>query len=285
MEFTQSLTTGARSNWRDGIDPGLNTGLFESAAYLSGARPLCFAVSGDDLGTALSRFVARERSPETATACTPGVGHPWLIDLEQECRDHLADLLFLAPWLSRGPTPSGVWTQGSPERAELRLELQGVLQQLDDCQTLRSLKTTSERALQVLDHALEQITVSAVTGRTEREWFTELREKISTSEQRVLERLATIEQLARVTGEFAEADYEFLYDPARRLLAIGFDVSERRRDASFYDLLASESRLCSYVAIAQGQLKQEHWFALGGCSPLRTDSRCCSPGADRCSST
>jgi cyclic beta-1,2-glucan synthetase len=193
----------------------------------------------------------------------PESTNPWLVDLEQECRDHLADLLFLAPWLSRGPTPSGVWTQGSPEQAELRGELQGLLRQLDDCQTLRSLRTTSERAVQVLDLALEQITNSAVTGRTERDWFTELREKVSTGEQRALERLATIEQLARVTGEFAEADYEFLYDPARRLLAIGFDVSERRRDASFYDLLASESRLCSYVAIAQGQLKQEHWFALG----------------------
>ena len=41
--------------------------------------------------------------------------------------------------------------------------------------------------------------------------------------------------------------------------------SERRLDASFYDLLASEARLASFVAIAQGKLPQEHWFALGGC--------------------
>ncbi len=47
------------------------------------------------------------------------------------------------------------------------------------------------------------------------------------------------------------------------LLAIGYNVSERRRDASYYDLLASEARLCSFVAIAQGQLPQESWFALG----------------------
>ena len=39
--------------------------------------------------------------------------------------------------------------------------------------------------------------------------------------------------------------------------------SERRRDASYYDLLASEARLCTFVAIAQGQLPQESWFALG----------------------
>ncbi|MCA1660552.1 MAG: hypothetical protein LC642_08475, partial [Verrucomicrobiaceae bacterium] len=36
-----------------------------------------------------------------------------------------------------------------------------------------------------------------------------------------------------------------------------------RRDASFYDLLASEARLCSYVAIARGQAPQDHWFSLG----------------------
>ena len=43
----------------------------------------------------------------------------------------------------------------------------------------------------------------------------------------------------------------------------GTIVSERRRDSSYYDLLASEARLCCFVAIAQGQLPQESWFALG----------------------
>ena len=47
------------------------------------------------------------------------------------------------------------------------------------------------------------------------------------------------------------------------LFSIGFNVTERRRDTSFYDLLASEARLCSYVAIALGQVPQDHWFSLG----------------------
>ena len=58
-------------------------------------------------------------------------------------------------------------------------------------------------------------------------------------------------------------EYDFLYDKPRRLLAIGYNVGERRQDASYYDLLASEARLSSFVAIAQGQLPQENWFALG----------------------
>ena len=76
-------------------------------------------------------------------------------------------------------------------------------------------------------------------------------------------RIEVIEDLARQAGEFARIDYDFLYDKARHLLAIGYSVSEKRRDASYYDLLASEARLSSFVAIAQGQLPQESWFALG----------------------
>ena len=75
--------------------------------------------------------------------------------------------------------------------------------------------------------------------------------------------MAAQERLARTCQELSDAEFEFLYDNARRLLAIGFNVTERRRDASFYDLLASEARLASFVAIAEGQLQQEHWFALG----------------------
>ena len=57
-------------------------------------------------------------------------------------------------------------------------------------------------------------------------------------------------------------DFGFLYDDDRKLFAIGYNVTQGRRDASYYDLLASEARLASYVAIAQGQVGQEHWFAL-----------------------
>ena len=55
----------------------------------------------------------------------------------------------------------------------------------------------------------------------------------------------------------------FLFDRTRHLLSIGYNVADRRRDSSYYDLLASEARLCTFVAIAQGHLPQESWFALG----------------------
>ncbi len=90
-----------------------------------------------------------------------------------------------------------------------------------------------------------------------------LRELAGLGNQRASERIADIERLALQSSELARMDYDFLFDPTRHLLAIGYNVGERRRDASFYDLLASEARLCCFVAIAQGQLPQESWFALG----------------------
>ena len=75
--------------------------------------------------------------------------------------------------------------------------------------------------------------------------------------------MAAIERLALQCDELAAHGLRLPYDKARHLLAIGYNVGERRRDASYYDLLASEARLCSFVAIAQGQLPQENWFALG----------------------
>jgi cellobiose phosphorylase len=90
-----------------------------------------------------------------------------------------------------------------------------------------------------------------------------LRELAGLGNQRAVERIAVIERLALQSVELARMEYDFLFDKERHLLTIGYNVSERRRDVSYYDLLASEARLYSFVAIAQGQLPQESWFTLG----------------------
>ncbi|MBI5099839.1 MAG: cyclic beta 1-2 glucan synthetase [Nitrospirae bacterium] len=90
-----------------------------------------------------------------------------------------------------------------------------------------------------------------------------LRELARLGNQRACERIAAIERLALQSSELARMEYDFLFDETCHLLTIGYNVGERRRDSSYYDMLASEARLCSFVAIAQGQLPQESWFALG----------------------
>jgi cyclic beta-1,2-glucan synthetase len=63
-------------------------------------------------------------------------------------------------------------------------------------------------------------------------------------------------------GLSGSINMRFLYDPERRLFSIGYNVSEGRLDSAYYDLLASEARLGSFVAIARGDVPVEHWFSM-----------------------
>ncbi len=80
--------------------------------------------------------------------------------------------------------------------------------------------------------------------------------------------VAQLRRRLLVLGERArkfafEMDFGFLVNPERKLLSIGYRVSEHQIDESCYDLLASEARLASLFAIAKGDVATDHWFRLG----------------------
>jgi cyclic beta-1,2-glucan synthetase len=73
-----------------------------------------------------------------------------------------------------------------------------------------------------------------------------------------------LETLAATSLELAsQMEFDFLYDRQRKLLSIGFRCSDGTLDESCYDLLASEARLASFIAIAKGDIPARHWFRLG----------------------
>ncbi|MDL2336940.1 MAG: glucoamylase family protein, partial [Pseudomonadota bacterium] len=73
-----------------------------------------------------------------------------------------------------------------------------------------------------------------------------------------------LEALASRCEQLAwQADFSFLYHRKRHLFHIGYRVAEQQLDAGFYDLLASESRLTSLLAIAKGDVPVRHWASLG----------------------
>ena len=108
----------------------------------------------------------------------------------------------------------------------------------------------------------------------EKNWLENFRKQLSETSRRAKERLLNIQSLSRTCEEFADMRFDFLYDKSQRLLAIGYNVTDHRRDNGYYDLLASESRLTIFLGIAQGKLPQDSWFALGrqltnpGASPI-----------------
>ncbi|KRT75419.1 MAG: glycosyltransferase, cyclic beta-1,2-glucan synthetase [Candidatus Rokubacteria bacterium CSP1-6] len=87
----------------------------------------------------------------------------------------------------------------------------------------------------------------------------------------LIRRLTILARSAR--GMVGAMDFRFLFDPRRKLLAIGYRVTDGSLDPGRYDLLASEARLASFVAIAKGDVPVSHWFRLGrALTPVEQDS-------------
>lgn len=169
----------------------------------------------------------------------------WARALAGQFRAALDELDFFADWARSAPTA----------------EVLDDFPDLGHIPTLRQLADLDDRVTSRMKEGCGSDTNGTPEGRLEHDTF---RKIIMESSLRARERIATLKDLAFRLGELVRPmEWEFLYDRTRHLLAIGYNVSESRRDESYYDLLASEARLGSFVAIAQGQLPQESWFALG----------------------
>lgn len=95
-------------------------------------------------------------------------------------------------------------------------------------------------------------------------WGKKLQEALSRAQWLAGEKIGLVNELIHEIDHFSEEmNLKFLYNSDRRLFAIGYNVDDRRLDSSYYDLLASEARIASFVAIAKGDVPVEHWWALG----------------------
>ncbi len=164
----------------------------------------------------------------------------WLCAMRRQCADLRTDLACLAPWLENGPDQGPM--QPMPP-------FQDKIPSLRDLAGLALFRQTSQARGTVQSG---DSPVSLSPG-----------DPFVLAAERAAQRIAALEDLATRCGELSEMDLDFLYDPTRKLLSIGYNVDTHRRDPGYYDLLASEARLCSFVGIARGQLPIEHWFHLG----------------------
>jgi cyclic beta-1,2-glucan synthetase len=83
----------------------------------------------------------------------------------------------------------------------------------------------------------------------------------SVAAQVLVDRLAAVTTLTKAM--FGAMQFGFLFDATRKILSIGYRITDGSLDPSGYDLLASEARLASFVAIAKGDVPVSHWFHLG----------------------
>ena len=60
-----------------------------------------------------------------------------------------------------------------------------------------------------------------------------------------------------------ETEFAFLADPGRQILSIGYDVRAQKLHEACYDMIASEARIATFIAIARDEIHQQSWFKLG----------------------
>ncbi len=96
------------------------------------------------------------------------------------------------------------------------------------------------------------------------QWASAMLEGLEAGRLRADTLLARLRLNANIAREMWEhTDFRMLFDAQRLLFSIGYNTAEGRLDGSYYDMLASECRLASFLAIAKGDVPQEHWFRLG----------------------
>ena len=205
-----------------GITPPLLTTFQTELEFAVNNRPITLLKTSRCLESLTISTEAYANSIKDVTGELKEWGHA----LAGQCRAVLNELQQIIPWTSLPAVPKGV--ENFPE--------------LSAIPTLRELAAFDIRLWPAIDQRL-------IGNQTpeQQDWLTQLRQLIQEASIRAQERLKLIEALALQVNELANMEYGFLFDKTRRLLAIGYNVSERQRDSGFYDLLASEARLCTFV--------------------------------------
>ncbi len=190
----------------------------------------------------------------------------WVGALRHQVRSYRRDVNTLTPWsLFLTPDVDGAMPSFG-EEAELQwLDVAGLLGRVP---TLMEIPEIADQALVELaalqakiEEAPSEVSHDAKSTSRRINGLTTAIEDAAGAAKDLLSRLSRLAQ--KCDQIFEEMDFRFLLDSERKVFTIGFNVPELRRDNSFYDLLASEARVASFVAIAKGDVPQEHWFRLG----------------------
>jgi cellobiose phosphorylase len=183
-------------------------------------------------------------SQRAAVIVSSSANKEWLRLLQTSCEDHRKELLRFSPWLAM-PYPK------SPV-------LRDRISRLEHTFSLAEVALIDKTQIPVIEAEARGITPGP-----EQELLISIACCLREASGHAAGRLLELEKIAKQSDDLAEMDFSFLYNPSKHLFSIGFNVADGRCDISYYDLLASEARLCSYVAIAMGQVPQNHWFSLG----------------------
>ena len=194
---------------------------------------------------------ARAEPPESAL-------HVWADALQSAVDTHARDLDTLMPWAGHRIDPAMLSIADALTARASLAELPNRC--ADAMRDLAALRLTMESSGTATSASLRAIDA-----------FVSSVERSASAAVALLDRLAKISATTREM--VATMQFGFLLDATRMLFAIGYRVDDGSLDSARYDLLASEARLMSFIAIAKGDVPVQHWFRLGRpLTPVGRDS-------------
>ncbi|MBN1248661.1 MAG: cellobiose phosphorylase, partial [Anaerolineae bacterium] len=120
-----------------------------------------------------------------------------------------------------------------------------------------------EEVARILDLLSSTADADSEELREAREWCRTLMDALDQSRQRSESLLVGIQSLAHQAEAMVNGmDFGFLFDEHRQVFYLGYRVDTEKLDTNHYDLLASEARTASLIAIAKGEVPQSHWLHL-----------------------
>ena len=171
--------------------------------------------------------------------------------MHHQLQDMQRSLDLFAPWLSRLEAPP---VSQTPAWQDFRDSLPAELP------TLGQAAAVYER----IQTALKQFQGASCRMKQTREWCQKLDDDLSSARMTVMPLLIGFRDLAeQANAAVTGMDFRFLFDERRQVFHIGYNASTEQLDPSYYDLLASEARIASLIAIAKGDVPQSHWQHLG----------------------
>ena len=192
--------------------------------------------------------------------------------IHQHLRNMQREVAQMLPWLTLLATPPAVFTTAEDDSA-LQRAWQGLLAVLPSTarwQEIEQLCHLSQAKLASLKDELanEQVAGaehhwSANELAVAQQWCNHLGAQLNAAARASAALLENLQQLAQRADTFVqEMDFSFLYHRQRQVFHIGYNIDVGRLDNSYYDLLASEARIASLLAIAKQDVPQSHWLHL-----------------------
>ncbi|MDH4207577.1 MAG: hypothetical protein OEV76_01735, partial [Anaerolineae bacterium] len=189
----------------------------------------------------------------------------WVHRARYYLHDARRDLDLLLPWLTALEHPPALFDHPAtgPEIAGAWQALERSLNRNPRLDQIPQVCEAARQRLSQLRDLLERDVGTSDALKEAGDWCEQLAKDLDSARQAARDLLRDFDKLSSQAEVYFQAmQFGFLYHAQRRLLRIGYNVTAGRPDPNFYDLLASEARTASLIAIAKGDIPQSHWVQL-----------------------